>query len=117
MVGAHLARLGAGRRAHPHRPFRACCSPVRLKQALQPYSLGGPWGRLLDAEAEHLGDADVQAFETEGLIGTGAAPAVLAYLFHRIEDRLDGRPTLAHRRRGLARARRSDFRRAACANG
>jgi P-type conjugative transfer protein TrbJ len=36
----------------------------------------------------------VQAFETEGLIGTGAAPAVLAYLFHRIEDRLDGRPTL-----------------------
>ena len=36
----------------------------------------------------------VQAFETEGLIGTGAAPAVLAYLFHRIEGRLDGRPTL-----------------------
>ena len=33
-------------------------------------------------------------FETEGLIGTGAAPAVLSYLFHRIEDRLDGRPTL-----------------------
>ena len=44
--------------------------------------------------AEHLGEASVQAFETEGLIGTGAAPAVLAYLFHRIEDRLDGRPTL-----------------------
>ena len=36
----------------------------------------------------------VQAFETEGLIGTGAAPAVLAYLFHRIEGRLDGRPAL-----------------------
>jgi len=40
------------------------------------------------------GEADVQAFETEGLIGTSAAPAVLAYLFHRIEGRLDGRPTL-----------------------
>ena len=65
-----------------------------LKRALQPYCVGGPWGRLLDAEAERLGDADVQAFETEGLIGTGAAPAVLAYLFHRIEGRLDGRPTL-----------------------
>src|SRR5438445_6464907 len=65
-----------------------------LKQALQPYCLGGPYGRLLDAEAEHLGGADVQAFETEGLIGTGAAPAVLAYLFHRIDGRLDGRPTL-----------------------
>jgi type IV secretion system protein VirB4 len=65
-----------------------------LKRALQAYCLGGPYGRLLDAEVEHLGGADVQAFETEGLIGTGAAPAVLAYLFHRIEGRLDGRPTL-----------------------
>jgi type IV secretion system protein VirB4 len=65
-----------------------------LKQALRPYCVGGPYGRLLDAEAEHLGSADVQAFEIEGLVGTGAAPAVLAYLFHRIGDRLDGRPTL-----------------------
>ena len=65
-----------------------------LKQALRPYCVGGAYGRLLDAEAEHLGEATVQAFETEGLIGTGAAPAVLAYLFHRIEDRLDGRATL-----------------------
>src|ERR1700688_3758955 len=65
-----------------------------LKRALQPYCVGGPWGRLLDAEAERLGEADIQAFETEGLIGTGAAPAVLAYLFHRVEGRLDGRPTL-----------------------
>ena len=65
-----------------------------LKQALQPYTVGGPWGRLLDAESERLGEAEVQAFETEGLIGAGAAPAVLSYLFHRIEDRFDGRPTL-----------------------
>ena len=65
-----------------------------LKQALRPYCVGGPYGRLLDAETERLGEATVQAFETEGLIGTGAAPAVLAYLFHRVEDRLDGRPTL-----------------------
>lgn len=65
-----------------------------LKQALRPYCVGGPYGRLLDAEAEHLGSASVQAFEIEGLVGTGAAPAVLSYLFHRIGDRLDGRPTL-----------------------
>jgi type IV secretion system protein TrbE len=65
-----------------------------LKRALQPYCLGGPYGRLLDAETERLGTASVQAFETEGLIGTGAAPAVLSYLFHRIEGQLDGRPTL-----------------------
>jgi type IV secretion/conjugal transfer VirB4 family ATPase len=65
-----------------------------LKRALQPYCLGGAFGRLLDAEAERLGSAAVQVFETEGLIGTGAAPAVLSYLFHRIEGQLDGRPTL-----------------------
>ena len=65
-----------------------------LKQALQPYCVGGPFGRLLDAESERLGNADVQAFETEGLIGAGAASAVLTTLFHRIEGRLDGRPTL-----------------------
>jgi type IV secretion system protein VirB4 len=65
-----------------------------LKQALRPFCVGGPYGRLLDAETEHLGSADVQALEIEGLVGTGAAPAVLAYLFHRIGDRLDGRPTL-----------------------
>ena len=65
-----------------------------LKLAIQPYCVGGPYGRLLDAEAENLGDAPVVAFETEGLLDTGAAPAVLAYLFHRIVDRLDGRPTM-----------------------
>ena len=65
-----------------------------LKRALQSYCVGGPWGRLLDGETEGLGEADVQVFETEGLIGTAAAPAVLAYLFHRVERRLDGRPTL-----------------------
>ena len=65
-----------------------------LKQALAPYCVGGPHGRLLDGEAEHLGSALVQAFETDGLIGSPAAPAVLSYLFHRIEDRLDGAPTL-----------------------
>lgn len=65
-----------------------------LKQALAPYCLGGPFGRLLDAESERLGSSDFQAFETEGLTGSAAAPAVLAYLFHRIEAQLDGAPTL-----------------------
>lgn len=65
-----------------------------LKQALRPYCVGGPYGRLLDAESEHLGKAAMQVFEIEGLVGTGSASAVLSYLFHRIGDRLDGRPTL-----------------------
>lgn len=72
----------------------ALLQSTALKRALQPYCVGGSSGRLIDAEAEQLGFASVQAFETEGLIGAGAAPAVLTYLFHRIEGRLDGRPTL-----------------------
>ncbi|QBE92458.1 conjugal transfer protein TrbE [Sphingomonas paucimobilis] len=65
-----------------------------LKRALGPYTLAGPYGRLLDADAEHFGESDAQSFETKGLVGTPPAPAVLAYLFHRIDRRLDGRPTL-----------------------
>ncbi|MEJ5143273.1 conjugal transfer protein TrbE [Gluconobacter albidus] len=72
----------------------ALLQSLALKQALQPYCVGGPWGQLLDAEHERLGAADIQAFEIEGLIGSGAASAVLSYLFHRIEDRFDGSPTL-----------------------
>lgn len=72
----------------------ALLQSLALKQALQPYCVGGPWGSLLDAEHECLGVADIQAFEIEGLIGSGAASAVLSYLFHRIEDRFDGSPTL-----------------------
>jgi type IV secretion/conjugal transfer VirB4 family ATPase len=65
-----------------------------LKRALKPFCLGGPHGRLLDSDAEVLDAADIQCFETEGLIGSAAAPAVLSYLFHRIEGRLDGAPAL-----------------------
>ncbi len=40
----------------------------RLRQALQPYTLNGPYGRLLDADEERLGAAPVQAFEMEELM-------------------------------------------------
>jgi len=66
----------------------------QLKRALGPYCVGGPYGQLLDAESEQLERSRVQAFETEGLVGSAAAPAVLSYLFHRIEAQLDGAPTL-----------------------
>jgi type IV secretion/conjugal transfer VirB4 family ATPase len=65
-----------------------------LKQALLPYCTGGAHGSLLDAEADTIALSDINVFETQGLIGTPAAPAVLAYLFHRIERSLDGAPTL-----------------------
>ncbi len=66
-----------------------------LKSALQPYTLEGPFGPLLDAAEDRLALADVQCFETETLMGQpGAVLPVLTYLFHRLEERFDGRPTL-----------------------
>ena len=67
----------------------------RLRQALQPYMLNGPHGRLLDAEQDRLGVADVQGFEMEELMHTKSVVLpVLTYLFHRLEARFDGAPTL-----------------------
>jgi type IV secretion system protein VirB4 len=66
-----------------------------LKAALQPYTLEGPFGQLLDAAEDKLALYDVQCFETEALMGqAGAVMPVLTYLFHRLEERFAGRPTL-----------------------
>jgi type IV secretion system protein VirB4 len=53
-------------------------------------------GTLLDAEYDSLGDGRMLAFETENLLQLDdkAVIPVLLYLFRRIEQRLDGSPTL-----------------------
>jgi type IV secretion system protein TrbE len=66
-----------------------------LRQALLPYTLEGPWGSLLDGKDDRLSFADVMHFELEGLMETkGLVLPVLTYLFHKLEARFDGRPTL-----------------------
>lgn len=66
-----------------------------LRLALQPYVLGGAHGKLLDADHDRLGLADVQGFEMEELMHSKAAVlAVLGYLFARLDERFDGAPTL-----------------------
>ena len=67
----------------------------KLRQALQPYTLDGPFGRLLDADHEDLSLGDLQAFEMEELLhAKSVVLPVLTYLFHRLEAQFDGRPTL-----------------------
>ncbi len=57
--------------------------------------LGGAHGKLLDADDDRLGSADVQCFEMEELMHSKAAVlAVLNYLFARLEERFDGSPTM-----------------------
>ena len=67
-----------------------------LKAALGPYTLEGPFGHLLDAAEDRLSFSDVECFETETLMrdAVGAVPPVLTYLFHRLDARFDGAPTL-----------------------
>jgi type IV secretion system protein VirB4 len=66
-----------------------------LRVALQPFTLEGPFGPMLDAAEDQLALGAVQCFETEALMATpGAVLPVLTYLFHRLEERFDGRPTL-----------------------
>ncbi len=63
---------------------------------LRAYSLAGQLGRFLDADHDVLLDNDLVTFELETLMNQGPKVTipVLTYLFHRIEGRLDGRPTL-----------------------
>lgn len=68
---------------------------AELKSALKPYTLEGAHGRLLDAAAEVLTLDALQCFETERLMHeTSAVLPVITYLFHRLEARFDGRPSL-----------------------
>jgi len=66
-----------------------------IKSALLGYTLEGPFGRLLDAAEDHLALAEIQCFETESLLHQSSVVLpVLTYLFHRLEARFSGRPTL-----------------------
>lgn len=66
-----------------------------LRDALQPYTLRGMAGSLLDAESDSLGVDPFQVFEMEHLMNKGdkLLLPVLTYLFHRIEQRFKGQPT------------------------
>ena len=67
----------------------------RLRLALDNYTLGGPYGEILDCDQEFFDDSSWQCFEMEDLMSTPIIVApVLAYIFHALEKRFDGRPTL-----------------------
>lgn len=66
-----------------------------LRQALQPFTLDGAHGAILDADTETLGNSDWQCFEMEELMHQKSLVLpVLTYLFHRLEARFDGKPSL-----------------------
>lgn len=66
-----------------------------LKDALVPLTIEGAYGKMFDSAEERLAFSSWQTFEMETLMNTPAilSPALM-YIFHRIEQALDGRPTL-----------------------
>jgi type IV secretion system protein VirB4 len=71
-----------------------------LKEALRPYTIAGNYGQIFDGDHDDLdagaGAALWQMFEMGHLMSLGPEAIVpaLDYLFHRVEERFDGRPTL-----------------------
>ena len=67
----------------------------QLKLALQPLTLAGSYGYMFDADYENLSFSSWQTFEMEKLMQMEKiVSSALMYIFHRIEQNLDGSPTL-----------------------
>lgn len=75
--------------------YTALVQDASVRAALQPFTHAGPHGRLLDHDRTSLGYGAVQAFEMDDLMRRPlAAGAVLSALFHVLERRFTGVPTL-----------------------
>jgi len=96
IVAALRQLAGEGREHRTLGNFCVQLQSLELKDALAPYGRGGSLGRLLDADRDDLDRSSYQVFEMSHLweMGTKTVAPVLRYLFHRVEGRLDGRPTL-----------------------
>lgn len=75
--------------------FCALVQDKAVAAALEPLTLKGPHGALLDGAGEGVGLSAFDTFELESLMATPSAVApVLSALFHLLEQGFDGRPTL-----------------------
>jgi type IV secretion system protein TrbE len=77
------------------------CAQVQdkeIREALERYTVDGSMGTLLDSEKDTIASSRFLVFELQTLMGYAkeAMAAVLLYLFHQIERRLTGAPTLVY---------------------
>lgn len=94
-----IVLLGTGTEDASQRTLTALSMALQneeLRSALKFYTISGAAGHLLDAEYDSLGSNAFQVFEMEHLLNKGdkIVLPVLSYLFHRLEQRFSGRPTL-----------------------
>jgi type IV secretion system protein TrbE len=95
-IWAALQKMGHAPGDRTLTAFRATVQDLGVRTGLAHYALGGGAGELLDAAADSLRAHHFMVFEMSHLLARGDTDLVpvLLYLFHRIEQRLDGRPTL-----------------------
>lgn len=69
---------------------------IDLRNALNHYTVSGAAGFLLDAEEDGINLGNITTFEIENLMNLGEQNIIptLLYIFYRIEQNLDGSPTL-----------------------
>ena len=67
-----------------------------IRDALRPYTMQGNYGEIFDADSETLESSDWVTIEMNSLMSMSQEAVIpaLFYLFHRVEQRFDGRPTL-----------------------
>lgn len=66
-----------------------------LRAALATYTINGSFGHLLDADHELKCEDSWQCYELEELMTVPSViPPLLGYLFHRLEKKFTGKPTL-----------------------
>lgn len=75
--------------------FTLLVQDIALKQALQPLTLNGAFGKMFDSREDNLQYGRWQVFEMATLMNiSSAVPPTLSYLFHRLEQRFTGSPSL-----------------------
>ena len=101
MIASAIVQLAEGEKGEEGRPgtlseFSALVQDKDIRETLKEYTVDGMMGYLLDAEVDQLSVSDFITFEIEHLMDLGDRYAlpVLLYLFMRIQEALDGRPTL-----------------------
>lgn len=67
-----------------------------LGDALRPYTVDGNYGQIFDADREDISRSPWTMIEMGHLMNMGPSVLIpaLEYLFHRVEQHFDGRPTL-----------------------
>jgi type IV secretion system protein VirB4 len=98
-VSTEVARLAQAPVAHRSLSVLAGTLGPQLASVLVPYTVdseAGRFGQIFDARHDDVGDSSWQLFEMGALMSLGEEAVVpaLNYLFHRVERRINGRPTL-----------------------